>query len=192
MQFFNKLTFTFAFLLSLIFQVENVYASNLHFILGADYLVSDLKYSSSNQKNKNDSFVETSEDFKSFSPVIGLSAYGISLEAYILNSNAVKEGSIEAKLRAYGFDIAGEASLSDNFTVIGSLGLVEYTFKTKQKGSREVENDCSGPRAGVGLQYYISRNIAIRAMYHYTLLNSGENDRYKAISEISAGIRFIF
>ncbi len=192
MQFFRALILPLCFAVCLIAQPAKTYASNAHFIFGADFSSSEMKYShSSKSKKANPDFIEIDDNFKSFSPVIGISAYGISLEAFILNSNTVKKDSVSAKLRAYGVDIAGEASLSDNFSFLASLGLAEYRINTKTKnGSKDDKN--SGPRIGVGLQYYLSRNVALRLMYRYTLLNSGEAERYKAISEITAGIRFIF
>lgn len=169
----------------LTYPTADVFASNLHLILGADFVNSDIKY------NKSDDPNEIKDDFKSVSPVIGLSAYGIGLEAFILNSGKVEDNSTEAKLRAYGVAIFGEANLSDNFSFIASLGLAEYTFKVK-RNNVNFDEDASGPRIGVGLQYYLTRYLAIRGMYHYTILNSGENDTYDAVSEFTAGLRLIF
>ena len=163
----------------------SVFASNFHIIFGADYVNSDIKY------NNEEEQLGPKEDFQSISPVIGISAYGVGLEAFFFNSDANEKDSLENKLQAYGIAIFGEANLSDNFALIASLGLAEYKFKIK-KDKLKYEEDCEGPRIGIGLQYYLTRNIAIRGMYHYTLLNSGENDAYEAISEFTAGIRFIF
>lgn len=198
MQFFKRYLPTLIFAVTLFGCQTYSYASNLHIILGADYLSSDIKYNNIKKKtslNKNEDddsdFVKIKDDFKSISPVIGIGAYGISLEAYILNSEEIEEDSIKAKIRAYGVDVIGEASLSDNFSVVASLGLVQYTFK-REENNIEREEESSGPRVGIGLQYYLTRNIAIRGMYHYTHLNSGEADHYKAVSEFLAGIRLIF
>ena len=196
MQFFKKYTYFFSIVAALVCTQSSAYASNLHLILGGDYVVSDVKYGhpskkASKTKTIDDGFVEMDDNYKSFSPVIGISAYGISLEAYMLNSNEIEKDSVKAKIRAYGVDVLGEAGLSDNFSLIASLGLVQYTFKT-EKDHRDKDEDVSGPRVGIGLQYYLTRNIAIRGMYHYTHLNSGDGDHYKAVSEFLAGLRFIF
>ena len=170
----------------------SVFASNFHLILGADYVNSHIKYN----KNKNARQTEKPEsNYNGYAPVIGISAYGISLEAFLLNTPTKEKNSIETKIRAYGFDIIGEASLSDNFTVLASLGLAKYEFNTKNKKTTfgaKTDDSNNGPRFGIGLQYYISRNLAIRAMYHYTLLNSGEDDLYDAVSEFTAGLRLYF
>lgn len=164
---------------------SSVFASNLRLIVGADYVNSDIKYN--NEENQ----IGPKEDYQSISPVIGISAYGIGLEAFFFNSDTNKKDTLENKLQAYGIALFGEAHLSDNFALIASLGIAEYKFKIKQDNIT-YEEDCNGPRIGIGLQYYLTRNIAIRGMYHYTLLNSGENDIYEAISEFTAGVRFIF
>lgn len=198
MQFFKKYMTILGFAVGLLAWQTPVYASNLHLILGGDFVVSDVKYGHqtktsykySNRKVADD-FVEMDDDYKSFSPVIGLSAYGVSLEAYMMNSNEISKDSVKSKIRAYGVDFIGEAGLSDNFSVLASLGIVQYTFKT-EKDRRDKDEDVSGPRVGIGLQYYLTRNIAIRGMYHYTHLNSGEGEHYKAVSEFLAGLRFIF
>lgn len=196
MQFFNKYTCFLSVVAAFICVQSSAYASNLHLILGGDYVVSDIKYGhpskkAAKSKKVDDGFVEMDDDYKSLSPVIGISAYGISLEAYMMNSKEVEKDSVKAKIRAYGVDVLGEAGLSDNFSLIASLGLVQYTFKT-EKDHRDKDEDVSGPRVGIGLQYYLTRNIAIRGMYHYTYLNSGDGDHYKAVSEFLAGLRFIF
>ena len=188
MQFFRRI-----FLVLLTFwliPIGNSHASNIHLILGGDYAISDVKYSTPKDRSKN-TYTPPKEDFKSFSPVVGLMAYGIGIEAYILNSKEIEKDSLQAKIRAYGFDVFGEANLSDNFSLIASLGLTKYTFKVK-KDDVKYNSDCDGPRIGIGLQYYLTRNISVIGMYHYTLLNSGDNDLYDAVSEISAGLRFIF
>lgn len=193
MQFFKHIFLKTLLIAGLVFQACNASASNLRFILGGDYAISDIKYANVKEryKKKNDTFLEVKDDFKSFSPVIGIGAYGISLEAYILNSQEVKKDSLKAKIRAYGFDVIGEAGLSDNFSVVASLGLVEYKFKTQEDKIKN-DDESNGPRIGIGLQYYLTHNIAVRAMYHYTILNSGRSDHYKAVSEITAGLRLFF
>ena len=189
MQFFKRFFMLLTFAVGLLLPITNVYASDLHLLFGADFLISDVKYNSDTKADKR--YKIPKKDFQSIAPIIGLSAYGIGLEAYILNSRTISSDTLEAKLRAYGFDVFGEANLSDNFSLIASLGMAKYTFKVT-KDNRKQESDCSGPRLGIGLQYYITNNIAVQGMYHYTLLNSGNKDLYDAISEFSAGIRFIF
>ena len=181
-----------ALVVGFIWPTTSVFASNFHLVLGADYVNSHVKYNNNSEAKK---IIKPESSYNGFAPVVGISAYGLSLEAFLLNSPAKERNSIETKLRAYGFDLIGEASLSDNFTVLASLGMVKYEFNSKSKDAvqnAKVNISNNGPRFGLGLQYYISRNFAIRAMYHYTLLNSGEKDLYDAVSEFTAGVRLYF
>lgn len=196
MQNLRKLILTFALVVGLVCPSASVFASNFHLILGADYVNSHIKYNHNKEAKQT---AKPDSNYHGYSPVIGINAYGISLEAFLLNTPSKEKDSIETKIRAYGFDIIGEASLSDNFTVLASLGLAKYEFNTKSKNKNQspllkskTDDSNNGPRFGIGLQYYISRNFAIRAMYHYTLLNSGDKDLYDAVSEFSAGLRFYF
>lgn len=195
MQKLKQILITFSLVVGLMCPSTSVFASNFHLILGADYANSHVKFN--NNKNAKQT-VKPESNYNGYSPVIGISAYGISLEAFLLNTPKKEKDTIETKLRAYGFDIIGEANLSDNFTVLASLGLARYEFNSKYKKNQsstsllKMDDSNEGPRFGIGLQYYISRNLAIRAMYHYTLLNSGENDLYDAVSEFSAGLRLYF
>ena len=133
------------------------------------------------------------DGYNGVSAVMGFSSYGIGLEGwYLFADEASNQLDYRSKLSGYGIDLIGEAPLTDNFSLIVSLGLVEYTFKIKQSNDLNFEQDASGPRFGIGLQYEIIPHIALRGMFHYTSLNSGETDFYDGISEFSGGIRIIF
>ena len=161
-------------------------AGMLKIYAGADYLYSDIKYKDSDTNMPDSSF-------SAIAPVIGISAFGIGLEAFYLTSNDQEEDDIETKMKAYGLSIVGEAPLSDNFSFVASLGMAKYKFDVKNtRSSLKYSEECDGPRLGVGLQYQLFRNLAIRGMYHYTLFNSGKSDKYDAMSEFSAGLRLIF
>ncbi len=161
-------------------------AGMLKIYTGADYLYSDIKYKESDANLPDSSF-------SSIAPVIGISAFGIGLEAFYLTSNDQEENDIETKMRAYGLSVVGEAPLSDNFSFVASLGMAKYKFDVKDtRNNLKYSEDCTGPRLGVGLQYHLFRNVAIRGMYHYTLFNSGKSNKYDAMSEFAAGLRLIF
>ena len=126
MQKVRQIIYVLSFVAGIIYPATFAYASNLHFIAGVDYVNSDIKYSNE------DEHLGPDDDYESISPVIGISAYGIGLEAFILNSNTIEQDSLETKLRAYGIAVFGEANLSDNFALIASHGLAEYQFTTKK------------------------------------------------------------
>lgn len=174
-------------LLSLCFSNNTyAYSDRSKIYIGADYVYSDIKY-------KNNTIYEMDDGYNGIAPVIGFSSYGIGLEAwYLFADEASNQFGYSSELSGYGADLVGEAPLTDNFSLIVSLGLAQYKFKIKQPNGWQYEDDASGPRFGIGLQYEILPHIALRGMFHYTSLNSGETDFYDGISEFSGGIRIIF
>ena len=195
MRYLKSLVWILTLAAGLFSSAANVCASNLHLLLGADFVNSNLQY-----KGSNHSAESREKNFKNVSGVIGLTAYGIGLEAFILNTTDDDDkDSLRNKIRAYGFDVFGEANLSDNFTLIASLGLAKYKITNSYKRFPLVPSDKkkttetnNGPRFGIGIQYYLTNNIAIISMYHYTLLNSNARSNYNSVSEVSAGLRLIF
>lgn len=162
------------------------YSDRSKIYIGADYVYSDIKY-------KNNTVYEMDDGYNGISPVIGFSSYGIGLEAwYLFADETSNQFGYSAELSGYGADLVGEAPLTDNFSLIVSIGLAQYNFKIKQPNNWKVDEDASGPRFGIGLQYEIIPHIALRGMFHYTSLNSGETDFYDGISEFSGGVRIIF
>ena len=154
--------------------------------IGADYVYSDIKY-------RNDTIYEMDDPYSSISPVIGFNAYGIGLEGfYQFSDKQINKSGYVSTLKAYGIDLVGEAPLSDNFSVIVSIGLANYKFQIKQPNGWKYDQDANGPRFGIGLQYEILPHIALRTMFHYTSLNAGSTDFYDAVSEISGGVRIMF
>ena len=178
-------------ILSLLFSISTInntyaYSDRSKIYIGADYVYSDIKY-------KNNTLYEMDDGYNGVAPVIGFSSYGIGLEVwYLFSDEASNQFDYKSKLSGYGADLVGEAPLTENFSLIVSLGLAEYTFKIKQPNSWNFEQSVSGPRFGIGLQYEIIPHIALRGMFHYTSLNTGETDFYDGISEFSGGVRIIF
>ncbi len=162
------------------------YSDRSKIYIGADYVYSEIKY-------RNNTFYEMDDGYNGVAPVIGFSSYGIGLEGwYLFSDESSNQFGYKSKLSGYGADLMGEAPLTDNFSLIVSLGLAQYTFKIKQPNGWNFEQDATGPRFGIGLQYEILPHIALRGMFHYTSLNSGETDFYDGISEFSGGVRFLF
>ena len=175
------------FILSLGYAPDSMaYSSRSKIYLGADYVYSDIKY-------KNDTVFEMDDPYEGVAATIGFSSYGIGLEAWYMFSDKVKNSQDYAsELSAYGVDLVGEAPLTDNFSVIVSIGLAKYTFNITQPNGVDYDQSVNGPRLGIGLQYEILPHIALRSMFHYTTLNSGETDFYDGVGEISGGIRIIY
>lgn len=100
----------------------------------------------------------------------------------------------ELNYRAYGVDAVGYLPLSNQFDLLGSIGVAYYDFDQKINvpvaGYSEKDSDSHwAVRAGIGAQYYVNENIAIRAMFRYNHLDMDGLDH---IFDLSAGIRYYF
>lgn len=80
-----------------------------------------------------------------------------------------------------------------------ALGLAYYDFDINGKVSHlnqyYEDNDNAeslGMRTGLGLQFNINTNWAIRIMGRYTTLLNNKQDYIKNISELSLGLRYLF
>ena len=104
---------------------------------------------------------------------------------------------------AMGIDAIGYIPINQDFEILASLGLAQYDFEAKYKYSwieydynyseNEDETkdfDSLGIRVGIGAQYNLTNNLAIRGMARYVKLN--DDDIIKSMTELSLGLRYMF
>lgn len=106
--------------------------------------------------------------------------------------------------KAYGIDIQGYAPITQDFELIASLGLAQYDFESKDKSSYSIsaidetfytdknkkDFDSMGIRLGIGGQYYLTKNLALRAMARY--VHMADDEYIKSLTEFSLGLRYMF
>lgn len=106
--------------------------------------------------------------------------------------------------KAYGVDIQGYAPITQEFELMASLGLAQYDFEAKDKTSYSISEigkvfytekhdkdfDSLGIRIGIGGQYYLTNNLALRAMARY--VHMADDEYVKNMTEFSLGLRYIF
>ena len=104
--------------------------------------------------------------------------------------------------KAYGVDIIGHLPVVQEFELLAALGLGQYEFEGKicetwhdnyhGYGSETLKKDADslGIRLGIGAQYYITENIALRGMLRYIKMT--EDDYVKHLTEFSLGMRYMF
>lgn len=110
------------------------------------------------------------------------------------NSFAGINFKTEINYRAFGLDAIGYLPLSNQFDLLGSVGFAYYDFDEKLtipavNYSEKESDDHWALRAGIGAQYSINENFAIRGMLHY---NRIDMDGLDHIIDLSAGIRYYF
>lgn len=95
---------------------------------------------------------------------------------------------------AYGLDLMGYLPMGceQEYALIGSLGIGEYTFDKSYNwsGYNNTDDHGIGYRLGLGGLYNIDENVALRAMVRYVKFNQIEN--FDEMMEYTAGIRYNF
>ena len=83
--------------------------------------------------------------------------------------------------------------------MLASLGLGQYDFETSYKdvvegygslGGETKDFDSLGIRVGIGAQYSLTNNLAIRGMARYVKMN--DDEYVKSLTELSLGLRYMF
>lgn len=102
--------------------------------------------------------------------------------------NTLASGKITTSFDAYGLDLMGYIPVTDKVEAIASLGAAHYNFEMKGFGLSD-EEESLGVRGGLGLQYNINDNLAVRGMARYVYLDMDEVDY---LTEFTAGVRYSF
>lgn len=104
------------------------------------------------------------------------------------DGDVIASDKIETSFNAYGIDAQGYYSINENVELIGSLGLGKYDFEMEGFGYSASE-DGLGYRIGVGAQYNISENVAVRGLVRRVILNT---DSVDDLTEASIGVKYTF
>ena len=83
----------------------------------------------------------------------------------------------------------GYLPIHEKVNVLGALGLGHYDVTAKFLGVEDSENGLGG-HLGIGIQYDLADNVALRSMARYVKLNSF--DSMDDMVEVTAGLRFSF
>lgn len=95
---------------------------------------------------------------------------------------------------AYGLDLNGYLPMGceQEYALIGSLGIGEYTFANSYNwhGNANKDDHGIGYRFGLGGLYNITNNVALKAMARYVRFNHIEDNT--DMMEYTAGVRYNF
>ena len=123
----------------------------------------------------------------------------MSLEAFFQQSAEQKgdkiveasgaQHKIKSEFYAYGIDAYGYMPIGcSGFSLLGTVGVANYNFKIKSNDG-SVDKQKLGYRAGIGAQYDINDNWAVRLVGRYSYIDSNYLDN---LQEVTAGIRYTF
>ena len=98
-------------------------------------------------------------------------------------------GRLKSEFYAYGLEAYRYMPMGcDGFSLLGTVGLANYNFKIKDNNGSEDKNHM-GYRVGIGAQYDMNENWAMRLVGRYSYIDSKVLDN---LQEVTAGIRYTF
>lgn len=108
------------------------------------------------------------------------------VEAFYQLSKKEHKADNRSQLQAYGADVLGYLPLGcyGEYEVLASAGLGQYTAKYNKD-----QDSGLGYRLGAGLQYNVTDNWAVRAMYRHVWVDKNVLD---CVNEVSLGVRYSF
>ncbi len=108
------------------------------------------------------------------------------VEAFYQLSKKEHKADNRNQIQAYGADLMGYLPLGcyGEYELIGTAGLGWYDAKVNKDNDRGW-----GYRLGAGLQYNMTENWAVRAMYRHVWVDKSVLD---SLNEISLGVRYSF
>lgn len=108
------------------------------------------------------------------------------VEAFYQLSKKEHKANYRSQIQAYGADVLGYLPLGcyGEYEVLASAGLGQYTAKYNKD-----QDSGLGYRLGAGLQYNVTDNWAVRAMYRHVWV---DKSILNSINEFSLGVRYSF
>lgn len=113
------------------------------------------------------------------------------------NAEVIEEDKLS--YTAMGVDAIAYMPISQELELLASLGLGQYDFESSYEhsiigygsvGGEKKDFDSLGIRVGVGAQYNITNNLALRGMARYIKMN--DDEYVKSLTEFSLGLRYMF
>ncbi len=166
----------------------SAHAGDIKPVIGIDYVYSDVGL-----QNGWEYLAEDKYSSINLTGGVKIGKY-FGVEAFFQHSNeqdglSTPYGSLKTQFYGVGADMIGYLPIHEKVNVLGALGLGHYDVTAKFLGVEDSENGLGG-RLGIGIQYDLADNVALRSMVRYVKLNSF--DSMDDMMEATAGIRFSF
>lgn len=156
--------------------------------VGLDYNYSDLKFAHAINN-------QIEDNYNTWSVNAGARIHdNFGLEAFYQKALNEKRTSVDgdrisSNFRAYGLDAIGYLPTCTKLEFLGSAGVGKYTMKTRISGDGAETDSGTGYRLGVGAQYNLTENVAVRGMLRHVFV---QNSYLDDINELSLGARYTF
>ena len=126
----------------------------------------------------------------SLAGVVGGRTDHFGLEAFYMNSLRQHKADAATRISGYGVDALAFQQLgcSGRWELVGAAGIGEYKIKANTAAGGTSDTGY-GYRLGGGLQYAMSENTTVRAMYHHVWMVKSDID---SMDEFTVGVRYAF
>lgn len=174
-------------------------ANQIRPYIGVDVAMSSMDL----EDNDYGDYSEYIEDsYNSISLVVGAKFNRhVGVEAFIQQSSEEDknygEGKTTNQYNAIGVDLIGYMPVSHELELLASLGMAQYNFNVKDEYEdadyeywEKDSLNTLGIRLGIGAQFYMTDNVALRGMARYVQFS--DDDIIKNMVEFSLGLRYMF
>ena len=171
--------------------VASVFAFNAQAIEFTPYVGADYNLNFVNKSSWGDGIIPGKYHSGSINVGTKVTPYA-AVEVFGELSKHVWKKSVHSEYGAYGVDAFGILPLGcyGEWEVLGTAGVGRYRFERKEKGVPGSESEhVWGYRLGAGVQYNVTENWGVRAMYrHIAFVNKDP----RGFDTLSFGVRYAF
>ena len=128
----------------------------------------------------------------SLAGVLGARTDHFGIEAFYNQGLRTVKNRSRTRNTSYGVDLLAFQQLgcSGRWELVGSAGIAEYKLRGhNEAGPGALTDRGIGERLGAGVQYALTDNTSVRAMYHHNWVH---NSVVNGFDEFTIGIRYAF
>ena len=163
--------------------IAGMLAANAEAIDATPYVGLDMNYALVDS----DSDVKLSSKDWSLSGVIGARTDRFGLEAFYNTGLREHKANNTTRISGYGVDalVFQDLGCSGRWELVGTAGIAEYKLSNDTANT----DKGMGERLGLGVQYAVSENTTVRAMYRHAWVHDSVVNE---VDEFTVGFRYAF
>jgi opacity protein-like surface antigen len=171
--------------------VAGMLAANAEAIDATPYVGLDLNYAMTDADTELSKAGALDDSSWSLSGVLGARTDRFGLELFYQGGLRAHKGGNATRISGTGVDalVYQDLGCSGRWELVGSAGLADYKIKAHGVNGKNYSDHGLAYRLGAGLEYLVSENTSVRAMYHHAWINGSRLD---ALDEFTVGIRYAF
>ena len=174
--------------------VASVFALNAQALEVTPYVGADYNVNLTHKSSRADGYLPGKYHSGSIVAGAKVSPY-FATEVFGELSKHERKRALHSEYGAYGVDLFGILPLGcyGEWEVLGTAGMGRYVASFKRKGinGHETAHDW-GYRLGAGVQYNVTENWGVRAMYRRVILHNAHVEPLHGMDVFSLGVRYAF